>query len=483
MGQDDGGPRASGSALVERLLLRTAREGWSRGGRPLVLLGLGLAVLAAPVVFRAAAVSAPSLRAALETMMTLFAFAAAWLLRAQFASSRRLRDLLLLDGILALGLLSLGTAAVPAALDLRPAAYFAVAELWGGLFVAALFTAAAFAPADWLVAPRRYPIAITAASVLAVAGGVLLGVQSSAHDLAGGVGNQRALVPVGGHPLVLVLVVSATVLFAYAAIGFACRHKAESDRLAQMLAIATVLMAGASVPRVLRYSLVPGRIDPALGLRVMAFALILAAAAIRERQLHARTAKASALAERRRVARDLHDGIAQDLAFIAAHGSRMAETLGDDHPVVVAARRALALSRSTISDLSDPAGATARESLEAVAEELRHRFGIAIAIDAQLGSDLDAGAREHVTRIAREAIANAARHGRARNVIVSLRQTDTGVALRVIDDGRGILGATSVAAPEGFGLRSMRERAAALGGQLSIRQAGAGGTELEVVLP
>jgi signal transduction histidine kinase len=204
---------------------------------------------------------------------------------------------------------------------------------------------------------------------------------------------------------------------------------------------------------------------------------------IGERQVQARSARATALAERRRVARDLHDGIAQDLAFIAAHGPRFVEELGDDHPVVIAARRALALSRSTISELSDPGGATAHESLEALAQELGDRFGISIAVSAQVTRDLAPHERENVTRIAREAIANAGRHGGARNVIVSLRQTETGIALRVVDDGCGIAGTQLDPPSEGFGIRSMRERAAALGGELNVRQPRMGGTELEVVLP
>jgi signal transduction histidine kinase len=118
-----------------------------------------------------------------------------------------------------------------------------------------------------------------------------------------------------------------------------------------------------------------------------------------------------------------------------------------------------------------------------VAQELRDRFHVAIAVDAHLDADLPSAAREHVSRIAREAIANAARHGGARNVTVSLRSAPSGVALRVVDDGCGIADADGEAAPEGFGLSSMRERAAALGGHLSVRPARRGGTELEVVLP
>jgi signal transduction histidine kinase len=199
--------------------------------------------------------------------------------------------------------------------------------------------------------------------------------------------------------------------------------------------------------------------------------------------VRAREARAAALAERRRVARDLHDGIAQDLAFIAAHGPQFAGEMGEEHPVVVAARRALAISRSTISHLSDPAGATAGEALDAVAQELRDRFDVTIAVDAQIEGHVPSGVREHLSRIAREAIANAARHGQARNVIVSVRRHGGGVALRVIDDGCGIPVGDHGASPEGFGLRSMRERAGALGGHLTVRQAPHGGTELEVMLP
>jgi signal transduction histidine kinase len=194
-------------------------------------------------------------------------------------------------------------------------------------------------------------------------------------------------------------------------------------------------------------------------------------------------AKSAALAERRRVARDLHDGLAQDLAVIAAHGASMAHKIGEDHPVVVAARRALAISRGTISELTDPEGATTHESLEAIAHELHDRFAVKIAVDAQLEVDLEPRAREHVSRIAREAIANAARHGGAQNVVVSLRQAESGVALRVVDDGCGIGHGYGDSDHDGFGLRSMSERAAALGGYLRVAPADRGGTELEVVLP
>ena len=458
--------------------IRVSAGGVFASGRGLPVLLLAAVALVAPVVLRGLTVSAPTLRAAIEMMMTLFALAGTWLLRVQFGSSRRLRDLMLVAGTLALGLIELGAAAVPAALDLREGTYFAAARLCGLLCVAAMFAIAAFGSSDWLVARRRHPLAITAglsaaSLVIAGVGGLLGGTRPATHSLAASV----------GHPGLLVLVVAATGLLLYAGAGFARRHIVETDRVAGLIAMATVLMAGACFSNVVSASVSPGQIATSEGLRALACALILAAAVVAERRVHARMSRATALAERRRVARDLHDGIAQDLAFIAAHGPRFAEELGDEHPMVIAARRALAISRSTISELSNPNGATAREALDAIARELGERFDIAIAVNAQLDRDLEAHDREHVTRIAREAIANAARHGGARNVIVSLRHTETGIALRVVDDGRGIAGSGQTPAPEGFGLRSMRERADALGGQLHVRQPRKGGTELEVVLP
>jgi signal transduction histidine kinase len=159
----------------------------------------------------------------------------------------------------------------------------------------------------------------------------------------------------------------------------------------------------------------------------------------------------------------------------------MAESLGESHPIVVAARRALAVSRDAIGELSDPVAATVGESLDAVAQELRDRFEIPIVVDVGPDVELEPAAREHVARIAREAIANAARHGGARNLIVSLQRRDANLVLRVLDDGCGMLAADGTDAREGFGLGSMRERAATLGGSLRLHAGVGGGTELEVI--
>src|SRR5579884_2916573 len=120
MGRSNAESAARGSAEVSDRSLNN-RKGSSEGAfgatgslSSLIILGLGALVLAAPALLGSASVNAPTLRAALEMMMTLFALAAALSVRAQFNASRRLRDLHLMAGALVLGLINLAVAALPA---------------------------------------------------------------------------------------------------------------------------------------------------------------------------------------------------------------------------------------------------------------------------------------------------------------------------------------------------------------------------------
>ena len=416
--------------------------------------------------------SSPTLRATIATAMSLFAFESAWLLRAQFRCSRRLRDLLLLGVLLTLGMTSLFSRALPGALDLGDGSQFGVAALWGELFVAGAFAAAAFAPADRLIAGGRPVVIVTILSGVAAAVAELGGLLLSSQFVGG-----------AEQPLVLVFVLLTTGLFMYGTLVFVLMDRIDDNGLRRFLAAGAILLAAATISQIGLPLLAPQRAAPRQAMSLLAFALLFIAVVRQELQMRKMLAHAGAIAERRRMAEDLHDGLAQDLAFIAAHGARIAERLGDEHPVAIAARRALATSRCAIAELSDPAAATAQEALEAIAYELRDRFGITIAVHARLEDEIAPDVREQVARIAREAIANAARHGGAKNVVVSLKRTDRGVVLRVIDDGSGIGSKASAPAPEGFGLRSMRDRAASLGGQLTVRPDRRRGTVLEVLLP
>ena len=483
--QSEGGPTstalAAGRTAGVPVGVGLSGDAWSGVRTSLLLAVAASCALLVPILVHAVTYHAPTLLTAVETMMMMIGLMAALLLRGQFASSRRLSDLLLFGTALIMGLMALCIGALPAALDLHASTHFAAAGLWSQLFVGAMFAAGALASTDRLVVGARHPdMAIAAVSIAGVAaaglGGVLVHtpVVGPAPDPGSGI-------QVLGHFDGLTLVLSATGLLALAATGFARRYQPGGKDQAGLLAAAALMLAAASFYHLVPGSLPPGQIGLGQVFTASAFVLILIVAVRRDRQARARTARAAALAERRRVARDLHDGLAQDLALIAVHGELIARDIGTEHPMVIAARRALSLSRSTISELSDPPGATADEALEAVAQEFRERFDVAIAVETDCDGELAPGAHEHMSRIAREAIANAARHGGAKHVVVSLRGAGTGVTLRVVDDGCGI--GDVDAASEGFGLRSMRERTDELGGYLTLRPLRKRGTELEVVLP
>jgi len=434
-----------------------------------------------PVLARAPSLHAPTLAATLGTAITCGALAAAWLMRSRFADSQRLRDLLAMAAVGTLGLMTLCARVLPAGVTVHHGAAPVAAQLWGQLIVAGLFAAAAFTPGHRVVARPRRLAALTIAASLAAAvltslAGLLLGPVLLGH---GG----DVMASFRGHLAASAPCVVAIALLGSAALRLASgENQGAPDTPAGVLATAAVLLAAAGLYELVDGLTAVGTLDPTQLPGICAAALVLVAATRHEPQARARVAEAAALAERRRVARDLHDGLAQDLAFIAAHGPALSDELGDDHPLVIAARRALAVSRSTISELCDPAEATAVQALEAVAQELREQFDVAIAVNVAGDVDVEPRAREHLARISREAIANAVRHGGARNVSVSLTTLERATVLRVVDDGCGMDGGPSGnATSEGFGLGSMRERAAALGGYLSLHQPRHGGMELEVV--
>ncbi|MBV8431271.1 MAG: hypothetical protein JO244_08925 [Solirubrobacterales bacterium] len=278
------------------------------------------------------------------------------------------------------------------------------------------------------------------------------------------------------------VLIAAAGLYAWASAEFAQRGLVEQSRVLSLLGKGVLLLCAARVYFLALPWSSSVEISLREALRLLAFGLIFTAVLRRDLEIRAGAARAAAAAERRRVAQDLHDGLAQDLAFIAAHWSTLGGDVDQEHPVMRAARHALAVSRDTISELSDTRSASARETLDGIAHELGDRFGIRVITDVAPDAALASDARDQVGRITREAIANAARHGHARHVLVTLKRNGAGKVLRVVDDGRGICERFS-ADDEGFGIRSMRDRAAGLGGTLNVRRKARSGTELEVHFP
>jgi signal transduction histidine kinase len=342
------------------------------------------------------------------------------------------------------------------------------------LLVAAMLLAAAFVSANRLIAPGRR-LAVMAASVggCVILAGILL-------DGVAGVDNQGSSTMY--HELVMMLAFISFCGLLVAGYGFAC-HADVDARNRWLLAGASYLLATVSLQH-LALPLAPEAwLTPATIFRFIAYALLFATAVRMYLRTRDEVAQDAVCAERVRIARDLHDGLAQDLAFISAHGERLEREFGQAHPLAVAARRALAASREAMVDLEASETSTTREALSEVAAELGARSSVNVTVRQQVAGDPDVSMsdRHEIVRIAREAIVNAIRHGQARNVEVTLGSRDSQLVLRVVDDGCGIGDpAAQATAGTGLGMRAMRARASALDSRLVARRPEAGGTEISV---
>jgi two-component system NarL family sensor kinase len=189
--------------------------------------------------------------------------------------------------------------------------------------------------------------------------------------------------------------------------------------------------------------------------------------------------------ERRRLRRDLHDGLGPSLAAIAMQLAA-ADSLAD-RPVQLRellstleqqTRQALADIRRLVYDLRPPA-LDELGLVSALREQGRGFTNLRVEIAADEGfDDLPAAHEVAIYRIASEAITNAARHGNATSCEVRL-SFDGALELQVRDDGDGL----PVAVRAGVGMSSMRERATELGGTCSIANAEGGGTIVHARLP
>ena len=426
----------------------------------------------------------PRGRAAIETIIVIAAICTARLLVANFQRSGRLPDLLLLCALVSVALTDFVYCAAPALIGGTKAESGGGARLASDLIVSVAFAAAAFAPGKSIRYPNRRLIGLAAlagAAIVIVTELLEQGTGSRWSASLQELGIRGAV----DHPLELAVNgVAATVLLV-SALAFLRQAQRGAIRCA-FLAGASFLLAGARLQYLAIPAVATNWITPREGLRLAAYAMLLASAYWEYARAHRAEALAAISSERERIARDLHDGLAQDLACIAAQGQRLGAELKPEHPLMVAARNALATSRGVIADLSASNAPTTEAALRLIADDLRHRYGLEIEIwvemTAGLGgsTDLDLVDREHIVRIAREAIVNAALHGRARRVDVVLSGTGGGdLVMRITDDGWGITDTHG----SGMGLRTMRARAAALGGHLSAHAGPAGGTQLELTVP
>ena len=204
------------------------------------------------------------------------------------------------------------------------------------------------------------------------------------------------------------------------------------------------------------------------------------------------------LEERDRIGREMHDGLAQVLGYVntKAQAAReflnagQAETASQQlEELVVAAREGYGDAREAIADLRVE-GVGERSLSELLAEQVSRfrrqsglRCELAVAPDWR-DAELAPTARVQVLRIVQEALTNTRKHAKAHGVRVSLETSDQQALVRIADDGCGFH-LSRLLSPDfaRYGLRTMRERAQAVGGSLRIESLPGEGTRIIVRVP
>lgn len=192
---------------------------------------------------------------------------------------------------------------------------------------------------------------------------------------------------------------------------------------------------------------------------------------------------ATLTAQREAIARELHDGLAQELAFIASQLQRL-DRDGDDGQVVRALQgasgRALLEARLAIEVLHVGEAVPLAELVGRMVASFQERFGIQVQLELARDVVADGQRRAAVLRILGQALANAVEHGAASRVRVRIDGDRRGLSLHVADDGSGFDPDTR---SSGWGLVSMRERTEVLGGSFHVESRPGAGTEVAIALP
>jgi signal transduction histidine kinase len=198
-------------------------------------------------------------------------------------------------------------------------------------------------------------------------------------------------------------------------------------------------------------------------------------------ELAARHRDAGTSAERERLAREIHDTIAQSLTGVVmlAQQTRGALAAGDLTTtrerldvIETAAREALTEARTLVAATasSGPAGTDVAAALRRLGQRFERESGIEVTVDAA-DVDLPRDLQVVLVRCTQEALANVRKHSASTAARVTLTATAGTVALVVADDGRGF---DPTAASTGFGLDGLRERLHLSGGRLDISSGGDG---------
>jgi signal transduction histidine kinase len=416
----------------------------------------------------------PELRLVLETAMALAGLLVAVLAAARFSAEGRRVDLLLASGffVASLSQAGFGVAPVLGGTPSRPPEQWA--SLLGGMVGAALIAIAPFVRGrtrrrDWAIANA----VASAGLALFVAWTLLRDAGNSLPQLNVAVDQPQPFYLTGTLALQAMIMLIAVV-------GWGERFRERRDDLARWLALGFTLMLFAALQLVFQPLVAGSWVSQGDFLRVLAYAVILIGAwrAIRNAEFGRAVAE-----ERARVAREIHDGLAQYLFAVSTHasmlesGAAFEETLPRLKEAALLAQQE---ARFAILALSSASGTAPFDTaLRRYVEVLTADGALDVELEVDPGVHLAPDEQIEIFRIVQEGLANVRKHAQATRAEVTLGWRDGERFVSIRDDGEGFDGDDSAA---GQGLKNMRARAASIDGGLSLRSVPGRGTALEVVL-
>jgi signal transduction histidine kinase len=445
-------------------------QAWLTG--EILLIGLLGASLALFVTRRdlQTAVSLPELRLVLQTIAAFAAGIIAVLAGVRYAVEGRRLDLLLSTGFLVASASTAAFSIVPALNGHpihRPEAWAGVV---GRLFSWVLIATAAFVRGR--SGPRALANAITAALIVLFLGWVAL--RSIASALP-------AFNPEGDPPGLLVGSLAAQALLnLLALVGFGKRFYERREDLDRWLALGATLMLFASLHFIFTPVQAASSVSRGDFLRLLAYGLLLVGAwrAISFAEFGRAVAE-----ERARVAREIHDGLAQYLFAVSTHATMLQQGAPPEETIPKlkeAADAAQQEARFAILALSTAAGnAPLDAALRRYVDFLTADGMLEVDVEIDPAVRLAPDEQIQVFRIVQEGLANVRKHANAKRaeVVIGIRDDERIVTVR--DDGEGFDGQSSGA---GQGLKNIRARTENIEGGFTLTSRPGFGTALEVVL-
>ena len=437
------------------------------------LLGAGLVLFVAYPDLREP-YDLPRLRLFLDTTIMLAAAVVAVLAGLRFSVEGRGLDLLLCSGFATTAGALLAFAIAPTLGGGEPGNVLIWAQLGGSLLALTLVAAAPVSRgriSSRKTALRLALLGVGAGLVLIWVGCYLLG------DRLPDVANPQA----GNQPLLFTLTLAAQALLLQAAmIGFGLRYRSQGEELHRWLALAATLALFAKLHEVLTPLLARTYVSQGDFLILLSYALLMAGV---WRSIRATEFGRAVAEERARVAREIHDGLAQYLFSISTHVTMLESGRGTDDTVTRLKEAALAAqqeARFAVLALSSASGTAPFDAgLRRYVEVLTADGALEVELEIDPKIRLAPDEQIEIFRIVQEGLANVRKHSGAHRALVRIADRGGNRSVVIEDEGAGFEENGNGA---GQGLKNIRLRAETIGGAFELRSEPGRGTALQVVL-